>query len=336
MTAVTNAALKIISKPRVCFHRPLTRAGGVSYGYSHLVDHVTDAIVHDKNAHVALHCQPVENFRAIPGKLNVLLTMWESRDIPLGDIAHIRQADALIVPSTFCLNVFKRVADCPIYLLPLGVDTEMFPYRRRTKPQSTKEDPFVWLWCASVDPRKGWGLVARAWQLALAGEPGVLLYMKTSGMDRPKYERAGNVIIDQRNLPSEKLAAIFNGAHGFLYPSMGEGFGLTCAEAMSSGCPVVGIEWSGQADFLKSETGWPMRHELQRAKALATRESDAEDGMFEIAVPDPVDMVRQMYAVMRDYGRAREKADRAARLIRTRYTWSRFAAGLGDLLRKLG
>lgn len=307
----------------------------MSYGYHHLVTEVANVVEHDPRSPVALHVNPPENFRPIAGKKNVLLTMWESRDFPADHLKFVRQADALIVPSQFCVRLFESLADCPVYLASLGVDLNAFAYRRRAKPKMTEEEPFVWFWCASSDPRKGWALVARAWQLAFAGEKETLLYMKTSGTDKARYEKTGNVIMDSRNLEPAQLAGLFAQADGFLYPSMGEGFGLTCAEAMACGCPVVGTSWSGHADFLHGATGWPIQHELQRKTALVDRHSMAEDGLFEIAVPDPVDMIRQMRAVMGNYRAAQKKAERAARLIRTRYSWPKFAATLLRILREV-
>jgi glycosyltransferase involved in cell wall biosynthesis len=41
-----------------------------------------------------------------------------------------------------------------------------------------------------------------------------------------------------------------------------EGFGLTLAEAMSRGLPVVATNWSGNVDFLTPETGIPIPYRL--------------------------------------------------------------------------
>ena len=40
-------------------------------------------------------------------------------------------------------------------------------------------------------------------------------------------------------VPDEDLAALYNGAHAFVFPSLYEGFGLPLVEAMACGCPVV-------------------------------------------------------------------------------------------------
>ena len=40
-------------------------------------------------------------------------------------------------------------------------------------------------------------------------------------------------------IPDKDLAVLYSGAKGLIFPSLYEGFGLTVAEAMSSGCPVI-------------------------------------------------------------------------------------------------
>ncbi len=48
------------------------------------------------------------------------------------------------------------------------------------------------------------------------------------GGDRPGagLRRIGNIIFDSRRVPVTELAGIYNHAHAFLFPSVGEGFGL--------------------------------------------------------------------------------------------------------------
>ncbi len=60
------------------------------------------------------------------------------------------------------------------------------------------------------------------------------------------------------NPTNQELNALYNGAHCLLYPSSYEGFGIPIIEAMSAGCPVVGLrsgaveEVSGDAALLAS------------------------------------------------------------------------------------
>jgi len=65
-----------------------------------------------------------------------------------------------------------------------------------------------------------------------------------------------NNIIPTNYIPSESLPFFYCGADVFVYPTLFEGFGLPCLEAMSCGCPVVSSKTSsipevvGQAGIL--------------------------------------------------------------------------------------
>lgn len=315
------------------FHEHLTRAEGVSFGYASLVKNVIQVITHDPHSRLALQVCPLEGYVRVPDRKNVLFSMWESVDIPEDDIPRLRQVDVLIVPSKFCAEVLGAHADCPIHVVPLGVDTETFKYQRRRPP--TGGDPWVWFWAASPDPRKGWGIVAKMWEKFFGSRKDVLLWMKTSAAGKNEIQRVGdNIVWDCRTLERKKFVELFYAAHGFLYPSMGEGFGLFAAEALATGLPTVGTSCTGHADFFHAHTGYPVPFERMRMQAITSRRSIAADGKYEVCVPLGGEMMMTMERVMRHYDKATKKAKRGADLIHTFYTWNRFHSELARVLRR--
>lgn len=316
---------------RVVWQKPGERAEGLSYGYTNLTRNIEANIRHDQRAKVALHaCQP-RSFQPTAGKVNLLLTMWESRDLVEADLRRVRQADALIVPSTFCVDVFRPHVDCPIYLVPLGVDVERLPYCQRVDPRPAK--PFRWLSLASPDPRKGYAAIIKAWEARFFNRPDCELYFKSTAHGKDGIETVGNVTLDWRNVDRDEIAGIYAAAHGLLYPSAGEGFGWTPAEAFATGLPVVGTMWSGHADFFNHSNGYPIKHDLGRARPTKNNQaSTAEDGRFEVALPVVDSLISQMSAVMKDYHKARKKARLGADLIRRKYTWPLFRYRLAKVV----
>lgn len=320
--------------PRVHWVRALSRDAGNSYGYSHLHKRIDAAVQHDEEAPVALHCCTTDKFQPVPGKRNALFTMWESPDVTRHAVEAMAAADLVIVPSEFCRTTALPWTTTPIEVVHLGVDVERWRYVRRRWPEPGQ--PFRWLWCAAPNPRKGWGMVGHVWGLAgFANDPRVELYLKTSAPDTDRIERRGNMVVDVRSLPIDELVALYESAHGFLYPSMGEGFGLTAGEAMASGLPLVSTAVTGHADFVNEHVAWTIGHEWQRVPAAGDEhESTAETGDYRVAVPIQPDLLGAMLRVMGDYRTATEKARRASKLIRSRFTWRRFSQRLADVLRR--
>jgi len=234
---------------------------------------------------------------------------------------------------------------------------------------------FRFLWLGAPNARKGWGVVMEAWKglARIASMPGarlppVELYVKTSVTGRRAEipVRGAPVIFDSRRLSRAELAGLYQSAHAFLFPSFGEGFGLTMAEAMASGLPVLFTPWSAMRDLADESCGYPLRYELIRHD-LAGKESnkdvqdsqDTKDSLADLrshpvypvhpvegvvehpvspwlvtfARASPEDLLRRMIEVMTDYGRALRKGRLAGSRIRREFTWERTGRTLAKIVR---
>ncbi len=251
---------------------------GNSFGYS---VHNTEAreavrragIEIDPGARLALHVAPAHRFRPLEGKLNILYTAWESTDLTPDFREGLRRADAVVVTASFLVRAIRReFRELPVHYCPLGVDSGAFPFVVRRAPPPGR--PFRFLWLGAPNARKGWEIVLEAWR-GLArirgmglerNVPPAELYVKTSVtgrlLDIPV--RGGRIVFDSRRLSREALARVYAGAHAFLFPSFGEGFGLTMAEAMATGLPVLFTPWSAMRDLADESCGYPLRYELIR------------------------------------------------------------------------
>jgi glycosyltransferase involved in cell wall biosynthesis len=72
----------------------------------------------------------------------------------------------------------------------------------------------------------------------------------------------GTVRLLTGTLPRAELLGLYGRAHAMLSLHRSEGFGLTLAEAMLRGLPVVATDWSGNTDFLTPDTGCPVGYRL--------------------------------------------------------------------------
>ncbi|MFE9744115.1 glycosyltransferase family 4 protein [Saccharothrix saharensis] len=85
-----------------------------------------------------------------------------------------------------------------------------------------------------------------AWALIPAAERPKLVITGSHGDDplRPIVERLGlTEDVELREwVSSEELAALYNHASAYVFPTLFEGFGLPVLEAMARGCPVIGSD----------------------------------------------------------------------------------------------
>jgi glycosyltransferase involved in cell wall biosynthesis len=321
-----------LQKPKVQIVNYGTQLGGKHTGYGYLIQATRQLLQSEEKANLALHCCSPFGVFSQRNKTNVLSSMWESKDLPIPAVNRFRTMDAIFTPSKWCTKVFKEIADCPVHTVPLWVDPTAWPYHERTLPEEGKK--FRWLWLASADPRKGWPIVGKMWQERFANNPNVELYMKTSSDSGKELDvvNHGNTIIDRRFLPRDELQELYNSAHGFLYPSSGEGFGWTCAEALSTGLPVVGTSVTGHKDFFDERYGY-----VVSTKGGVVPGDEPTTGGYEgfhIYVPSSESMGERMNQVMNSYDKALKRAKAGSANIQQNFTFEKYVDGLYSVLEK--
>lgn len=229
---------------------------GIARGYMTMAWHLYHALklslgntlqdcpIGEKRSRVCLHVTPPHVFHPTPGAVNVLFSMWEGSTLPSELVDKIRSADVCLVPSRFCQEVWAKYG-VSAHVVRLGVPGSVVldgPRPRSTEPRV--------LFVGSNLPRKGWQLLAPAWEML---KPKASLYLKTITEQKGIYrDPSGSVQIDTRDLTSDELFDLYRSAEIFVFPSYGEGFGLTVLEAMASGCVCVTTDAGGLSEFVSS------------------------------------------------------------------------------------
>ena len=163
-----------------------------------------------------------------------------------------RTAQHIIAVSYFTKErIVERfgVNAAKITVIHNGVDHEVF---RPTHPDRVKAAGTAlnlptsrYLLCVgSLEPRKNLKRLLAAWSALLNELPSDLWLVVAGSKDPQVYRSAGIKELPERvflagYVPDCYLSGLYSGSIGFLYPSLGEGFGLPPLEAMACGVPVL-------------------------------------------------------------------------------------------------
>ena len=162
----------------------------------------------------------------------------------------VQGVDRLVVGSEFArrqLAAELGVRTEHVAVVPYGVDERFVP--RPARPELRARyglaDGPVALFFGGLKPRKNLPLLLEIWAHARGAEPSARLLIAGGGAlhDELRARAAVLGIADSVRftgyVAEDEKAAHFNLADVFVFPSAMEGFGLTVAEAMASGLPVV-------------------------------------------------------------------------------------------------
>jgi glycosyltransferase involved in cell wall biosynthesis len=128
---------------------------------------------------------------------------------------------------------------------------------------------------------------------------------------RPLVERAGPAVKHLPGVGADELAALYARSHLLVLPSLVEGFGYVCLEALTRGCPVAGTRHTSVADL-----------------------GGEKDGLFLVAPGDPEGLaafLKQASSRVEDLLALRDAARRCAQ----RFTWKRFRGELAGAVTEL-
>ncbi|MDD5612746.1 MAG: glycosyltransferase family 1 protein [Gallionella sp.] len=173
-----------------------------------------------------------EYFRTLRGMLMTgryareKLAKWQELK---GGVAH------LIAVSHFTKHEAVQLTGVPadkITVCHHGVDTASFT------PDSGTPHENYFLHISNNEPRKNLPRVVAAFK-QLRKHHDVRLLLKLPAQQAECYRNIDGVEVIANMLSTAQLAALYQRALGFVFPSLYEGFGLPILEAMASGCPVI-------------------------------------------------------------------------------------------------
>lgn len=200
--------------------------------------------------------------------------VWEMGHIPSGWRRDFSSVDRIWAPSSYCAELFAAQDEAPVDVIPHPVPILPLPaVDRATALERIGLGPKARVILFVFDGssyliRKNPAALVRAFAASGLAKKGWALVLKTKHlMDRAKdgaalrdlaAETEGVTLID-RTLPADELQQLWAIADIYASPHCSEGFGLTIAEAMAAGKPVVATDFGGSTDYLDGETGYPVK-----------------------------------------------------------------------------
>ena len=161
----------------------------------------------------------------------------------------------------------------PVGIIPNGID---LPEPRAHPISDTATDRIV-LSLGRIHPKKGLDRLVRAWAKVEAGYPD--WRMRIVGPDELGYagklaalaaELKARRVSIEKSVAGDAKIATYQQADLFVLPTLNENFGITVAEALAAGTPVIATKGAPWRDLAQKGCGWWIDHGVEPlAAALA-------------------------------------------------------------------
>jgi GT2 family glycosyltransferase/glycosyltransferase involved in cell wall biosynthesis/putative intracellular protease/amidase len=189
---------------------------------------------------------------------------WELEAVPPSWRRRSRELNEIWAATRFVADAFRKEFDIPVFEIMPGLELPPFePLPRSYFGLPEKRFTFLFAFhMTSIMERKNPIGLIRAFRLAFSDNDQVGLVLKTSFGDRhpellAELHRAAagsRVTIIDSIYTNAELLGLMQSCDAYVSLHRSEGYGLTMAEAMLLGKPVIATNYSGNLDFMSTET----------------------------------------------------------------------------------
>ena len=223
---------------------------------------------------VLLDQQQLDSIESASAIIGVFV--WESPQLPDYFVKALNSVDAVWAPSQYCADVFRAATNVQVDVIPyvvpirksLSSPARQMALRKELQLAANERVILYAFDASSYLVRKNPMALARAFDRSGLAGKGWRLIFKTKLLS-PKMEDGAELLsycnattgitILNRAMNNEEICALMDLADIYASSHCSEGFGLTIAEAMARGKPVVATDYGGSRDFLSTDCGFPVR-----------------------------------------------------------------------------
>jgi glycosyltransferase involved in cell wall biosynthesis len=193
---------------------------------------------------------------------------WELEEFPDLWPESFETVDEIWAVSEFSRQAIAAATDKPVFAFPHAIVAPSVPSGTGRAELGLPPDTFVFLFCLdllSILERKNPVGLIEAYRLAFPTADGTTLVIKVINgdqdilsMERIRIAAADrdDILVLEEYLSHGEIGALMDAADCYVSLHRSEGFGLTMAEAMALGKPVIATRYSGNLDFMDDDNAY--------------------------------------------------------------------------------
>lgn len=289
---------------------------------------------------------PTEFQKVAPVNIGITAGI-ESDKLPAGWAEKCNEMNAVIVPSTFVRDLFKKCGvTVPIYAVGEGVDTTIFNEKAAEGlfdyPISTDFNFITagqWIVNPVGEDRKQIGLLLKWFCEVFEDNKDVGLFLKTFSQNnsspdlyftKERIESIKNkrpfpkIYLFHGDMSDQGMSVLYKNSKAFVLATSGESWGRTISEAIACDVPILVTGWSGYMDFVTPELSTLFEYDMVDVPPSVLRQRIYQPGM-RWALPKEQDVKRKLRRCYEKYSIAKERAVENGKNFRA--IWNKEATG---------